>query len=142
VRIGVRIRPWGRQLPYCPHTARIRGVNERRPRDPLAQPGERPGALGAIHPGLPAASLQKGARQANHGRQATNPFGVFHSPPSLLAPGWKKEGARHRRTAPGKKGAGNEEPGVRSREQGPELRGRITSVDNYMSHPEISNFRM
>jgi hypothetical protein len=118
-------------MTLLPHTARIRGENKRRPRDPPAQPGERPGALGAIHPGLPAASLQKSARQANHGRQATNPFGVFHSPPSLLAPGWKKEGARRRRTAPGKEGAGNEEPGARSREQGPELRERITGVDNY-----------
>jgi hypothetical protein len=80
---------------------------------------------------LPATSLQKGARQANQGRQDTNPFGVFHSPPSLLAPGWKKEGARRHRVAPGKEGAGNEEPGARIREQGLELRRRITGVDNY-----------
>jgi hypothetical protein len=38
---------------------------------------------------------------------------------------------RRRRAAPGKEGAGNEEPGARSREQGPKLRERITGVDNY-----------
>jgi hypothetical protein len=107
-RVGCWIRPRGWAMTLLPHTARIRGRNKWRPRDPPAQPGERPGALGAIHPGLPVASLQKSARQANHGRQATNPIGVFHFPPSLLAPGWKKEGAcRRRRAASGKEGAGS-----------------------------------
>jgi hypothetical protein len=106
-RVGCWIRPRGWAMTLMPRTARIRGRNKRRPRDPPAQPGERPGALGAIHPGLPAASIQKGARQAKHGRQATNPFGVFHFPPPLFAPDWKKEGARRRRAAPGKEGAGS-----------------------------------
>jgi hypothetical protein len=94
-------------MTLMPRTARIRGRNERPPRDPPALPGERPGALGAIHPGLLAASIQKGARQVWHGRQASNPFGVFHSPPPLLAPDWKKEEARRRRVALGKGGAGS-----------------------------------
>jgi hypothetical protein len=70
---------------------------ERRPRAPPAQPGERPGALAAIHPGLPAASLQKGARQEDPGRQATNPIGVFSSSSPPLAPGEKGKGTMPRR---------------------------------------------
>jgi hypothetical protein len=132
----VRIRPWGRQLPYCPHIARIRGVSERRPRDPPAQLGEWPGALGAIHPRLPTTSLQKGARQVNQGRQATNPFGVFHSPPSLLAPGWKKEGARRRRAAPGREGTGSEEPGARAGAEGKDHRRRQLHHRECLHRPE------
>jgi hypothetical protein len=63
----------------------------------LPSPAKRPGALGAIHPGLPAASLQKGARQADRGRQATNPFGVFSSSSPSLAPGEKGKGTTPRR---------------------------------------------
>jgi hypothetical protein len=73
----------------------------------------------------------KNPRHANHECQATNPIGVFYSPPSLLAPGEKGKGARRRRAAPGKEGAGNEEPGARSREQGPELRKTTAGMDIY-----------
>jgi hypothetical protein len=85
---------------------------------------------GANHPSCPRPRF-KSPRLENHGRQATNPIGVFYSPPSLLAPGKKGKGARRHRAAPGKEGAGNEEPGARSREQGPELRKTIASVDIY-----------
>jgi hypothetical protein len=95
---------------------------------PPAQPGERPGALGAIHPGLPVASLQKGARQANRGCQATNPIGVFSSSSPLLAPGEKgkgttprRAGGRRTRTSWGR-GPGSEEP---------ELRKMTTDVNTY-----------
>jgi hypothetical protein len=40
-------------------------------------------------------------------------------------------GARHRRAAPGEEGAGNEEPGARSREHGPELWETIAGVNTY-----------
>jgi hypothetical protein len=113
-----------------PHTARIRGVNERRPREPPDHAGEQPGAQGANHSSSPRPHF-KSPRHASHGRQATNPIGVFYSPPSLLASGRKGKGARRRRAAPGKEGAGNEEPGARSREQGPELRKTIAGVDIY-----------
>jgi hypothetical protein len=106
-----------------PHTPRApEAWLERRPRAPPAQPGERPGALGANHPGLPAASLQKGARQANRGRQATNPIGVFSSSSPLLALGEKGKGTTPRR-AGGKEDVS--QPGTRSR-----LRGAGAEEDN------------
>jgi hypothetical protein len=80
-----------------PLTARIRGETERRPRAPPAPPGERPGVRGAIQPRLPAASLQKGARQVNRERQATNPIGVFSSSSPSFAPGEEGKGTTPRR---------------------------------------------
>jgi hypothetical protein len=80
-----------------PLTARIRGEAERRPRAPPAPPGERLGVRGAIQPRLPAASLQKGARQANRKRQATNPIGIFSSSSPSFAPGEEGKGTTPRR---------------------------------------------
>jgi hypothetical protein len=96
-------------------------VNERRPREPPAHADERPGAQGGNHPSCPRPRF-KSPRQANHGRQTTNPIGVFSSPSPLLAPGEKGKGTRRRRAAPGKGGAGSEEP---------ELRKTTTGVDIY-----------
>jgi hypothetical protein len=85
-----------------PLTARIRGETERRPRAPPTPPGERPGVRGAIQPRLPAASLQKGARQANRERQATNPIGVFSSSSPSFAPGEEGKGTTPRRAGGGR----------------------------------------
>jgi hypothetical protein len=87
-------------------TARIRGRGKRPPRDPPAPSRRTAGGIGEIRPGLLVVSFQKGARKAWHGCQATNPFGVFHSPSPLLAPAWRKEEAHRRRVVPGKGGAG------------------------------------
>jgi hypothetical protein len=96
MRVGLGIDRGVGNDPITP-TARIRGETERRPRAPPAPPGERPGVQGTIHPGLPAASLQKGVRQANRERQATNPIGVFSSSSPSLEPGEKGKGTTPRR---------------------------------------------
>jgi hypothetical protein len=67
VHVGGRIRPRGRQLPYCPHTARIRGVNERRTREPPAQPGETARGTGG-NPPRAARGLASKGRQAGGSR--------------------------------------------------------------------------
>jgi hypothetical protein len=97
VRVGVAIDHGVGNDPITPTPRAPEAWLEWRPRAPPAQPGERPGALGANHPGLPAASLQKGARQANRGRQATNPIGVFSSSSPLFALGEKGKGTTPRR---------------------------------------------
>jgi hypothetical protein len=107
--------------PIAPHTARIRGVNERRPREPLAHASERPGAHAANYSSCPRPRF-KSPKHANHGRQATNPIGVLYSALSLLAQGEKGKGALRRRAAPGKEGAGSEEL---------ELRKTTAGVDIY-----------
>jgi hypothetical protein len=73
----------------------------------LPRPANGQGYGGHFHLGLLAAAIQKDARQAWHGCQATNPLGFFHSPPPLLAPAWEKEEARRHLVAPGKGGAGS-----------------------------------
>jgi hypothetical protein len=129
VRVGLESTA-GEAKTLLPLTARIRGETERRPRVPPAPPGERPGVRGAIQPGLPTASLQKGARQANRERQATNPIGVFSSSSPSFAPRRREEG-RHR-AAPeggGREPAGDEEPGTRR---------TTTGVNTYPAYVHLS----
>jgi hypothetical protein len=98
----------------------------------LPSPADGQGHWGQITPSCPWPSF-KSTKRANHGRQATNPIGVFSSPSPLLAPGEKRKGTRRRGAAPGKGGrepAGSEEP---------ELRRTTAGVDIYpaYAHPFI-----
>jgi hypothetical protein len=113
--------------PHCTHPRRGssggRGCH-------LPSPAGGQGHWGKITQSCPRPRF-KSTRQANHGRQATNPIGVFSSPSHLLAPGEKGKGTRRRRAAPGK---GGREP---ARSEEPELRRTTAGVDIYpaCAHP-------
>jgi hypothetical protein len=56
----------------------------------LPSPADGQGHHGQITPSCPRPRF-KSTRRVNHGRQATNPIGVFSSPWPLLAPGEKRK---------------------------------------------------
>jgi hypothetical protein len=91
-----------------PRSASIRGQGGRPPRDPPAPTRRAAGGIGGKLSRGGCGLLSKGgARQAWHGRQATNPLWGFPLATTLLAPAWREKGTRRRRDAPDEGGAGN-----------------------------------
>jgi hypothetical protein len=111
VRVWVRIGHGVGNDPIAPTPRAPEAWLERRPRVSPAQPGERPGAMGAIHPGLPAASLQKAQGRRIADSKPPTPLGF--SPLHHLCLRRERRGRERHHATPGKGGrepAGNEEP--------------------------------
>jgi hypothetical protein len=145
-REPIRPREGGKDL-NAPHREHLRTGRAAATGSTCPYPANGRGHWGKFVPGCLRPPFKRGARQAWHGRQATNPFGVFHSPPPCsrrLGERRERAAAASRRTReePGPGAGTPTSPGTSSTRQGhhlqPPLVGRGKSRPRRGREPDRS----